>query len=88
MNGQCGDNVTFNYNSTTMVLTIQGTGPMYDWQDYGDNQVPWSAYRYDIVGVDIKPGGTTIGNYAFNDFKSLVTNPDLWPPTARTVPGI
>ena len=73
--GECGDNVTWSYNTSTYTLTISGTGDMYD---YSYNNRPWESYEDDIKTVVINNGVTTIGDWAFYDCDSLtsVTIPD------------
>ena len=58
--GTCGDNLT--WNLTDGVLTIRGTGDMYN---YGKRETPWDDYRFSILSVIITDGVTTIGNHAF-----------------------
>lgn len=59
---QCGENAYYFYNEETGVLSIKGTGEMYDYYDESNN-APWSELEY--TEVDIAQGVTTIGNYAF-----------------------
>ena len=59
--GQCGDNVYWNFNSDTGLLTISGTGEMYDYE-IGDSPF------YDIhtiKNVVIEDSVTHIGDYTF-----------------------
>ncbi|MGN1478541.1 MAG: leucine-rich repeat protein [Acutalibacteraceae bacterium] len=67
--GSCGDNVTYTFDSATGLLTISGTGEMYD-----------AAFKYSslIKAVVIEDGVTTIGNDAFRACGNLsrVTIPD------------
>ena len=67
--GQCGDNVYWDYNSSTGELVISGTGAMYDDVIF---------YRSYIKSVVIKSGVTTIGKYTFQENYRLtsVTIPD------------
>ena len=60
--GQCGDNLYWQYNSTTHTLTITGTG---DMNNYATSSQPWNAYASDITSVVIESGATSIGNSAF-----------------------
>ena len=59
--GSCGANLTWNFDSGT--LTISGTGPMTDYST--DNFAPWFDLKDNIRLLDIKPGITAIGDYAF-----------------------
>ena len=58
--GQCGDNVTYTYDSSTKELIISGEGSMYD---YLGSNTPF--YNSDIKSVIIGDGVTTIGDNAF-----------------------
>ena len=58
--GFCGYDLT--WNLTGKVLTISGTGAMFDY--YSDT-TPWYSYRSSITTVIIKDGATSIGVYAF-----------------------
>ena len=69
----CGVNVKWNlvgceYN---YVLTISGTGAMYDYYSYDDQ--PWGNYRGYITTVFIKDGVTSIGDNAFENCDKLAT---------------
>ena len=58
--GKCGDNAT--WELADGVLTISGTGDMYDY----DSDGPWYDYHLEITSVVIEVGITSIGNNAFN----------------------
>lgn len=71
--GTCGAYLTWTYDDATTVLTITGSGAMYDyslfdWQHtdpiYNEN-APWKAYRDQITRVILPDGLTYIGEYAF-----------------------
>lgn len=68
-NGNCGANLTWEYNTETKVLTISGTGAMsdFDWQT-GGMLAPWvknnNIYIY-LEKVVISDGVTSIGENAF-----------------------
>ena len=72
--GQCGDNVYWTL-SNEGVLTISGTGEMYD---YGYDSSPWYSWKSEIKSVIIESGVTSIGDWAFHSCSSLtsVTIPD------------
>lgn len=81
--GTCGENLTWNFNQATGMLTISGTGAMYDWNlgnsgNDSTNMPPWFAYYEAITEIMIENGVTTIGKNAFKDCKALlsVTIPD------------
>ena len=79
--GACGDDVTWTYNTSTYILTISGTGAMYDYyysrQDEVDTR-PWAPYDGLIEFVVIEDGITYIGEYAFLSFKllTIITIPE------------
>lgn len=66
-NNYCGDNATWSYNNH--VLTISGTGDMYDYESSWET--PWSIYFEDIDEVVINNGITSIGGNAFNNLINL-----------------
>ena len=61
--GTCGDNLTWSLDNKG-VLTISGTGNMYNWPD--SLSAPWVDYRNAISSIVIGEGATSIGDYAFN----------------------
>lgn len=61
--GTCGDNLNWTLDGRG-ILTISGTGPMYDYNDT-DKQAPWKDDRFLITTLVIKEGVTHIGNAAF-----------------------
>ena len=72
--GSCGDNLRWNYNSSTMTLSITGTGPMtnYSSSSYeGNGLAPWYSYIDKISMIELPSGITSIGSYAFRDFSNL-----------------
>ena len=74
--GKCGDNLTWSLDTDTGVLTISGTGYMYNWSS--DTNVPWYSNRSSIKTVVIGDSVTSIEDLAFFDCTSLtsVTIPD------------
>lgn len=70
--GKCGENLTYDFDSSTGTLTISGTGDMYDYFD----DAPW--VNLNVVTVRIESGVTNIGRGAFQNCKKLtnVTIPD------------
>ena len=67
---QCGDNLTWSYVYSSFpsgVLTISGTGDMYDyyhvWENTYEGRAPWKSYN--IQSVIINSGVTSIGDEAF-----------------------
>ncbi len=70
--GTCGAAATWKLDSDG-VLTISGTGAMYDYEES-----PWYSYRESVYSVVIESGITTIGNYAFCycEYIETVSMPD------------
>ena len=66
--GKCGDNVKWSL-SVRGVLTISGTGAMYDYT-FG-SPAPWKDQSF--TSAVIKDGVTTIGNDAFASCKGLTS---------------
>ncbi|MBR1532118.1 MAG: leucine-rich repeat protein, partial [Eubacterium sp.] len=73
--GQCGENVTWSFNSSTGKLTISGTGDMYDYVwNYDDGWADSPFYQnYVITNIVINSGVTSIGSYAFYGCESLTS---------------
>jgi hypothetical protein len=61
--GTCGDNLTWNFDSGTGTLTIEGTGAMNNYVSY--SSVPWYSFRSSITSLSLPEGLTSIDNYAF-----------------------
>ena len=67
--GWCGDNVVWSFDSETSILTVSGTGDMFD---YINEPAPWRSIRLSIKEVQIEDGVTSIGKDAFFDCTNLV----------------
>ena len=69
--GTCGENLTWELNLTTGVLTISGTGEMaHAWSD---SSCPWKSYRSSITSVIIEDGVTSIGTLMFHSCHALTS---------------
>jgi hypothetical protein len=67
--GTCGDRTI--WTLADGVLTISGTGPMWD---YGaDGQGPWGRGKNGIYAVVIESGVTRVGANAFSNLKDLTS---------------
>ncbi len=67
--GKIGDNLTW-YIDSAYKLTICGEGAMPDWSL--DNP-PWYEYRESIQTVEIEEGVTSIGEWAFYQFRAMTS---------------
>jgi hypothetical protein len=73
--GMCGENVSYDFNKETGVLTLSGIGAMYDYSSNREDAVNPSPFFRDKNGVEInssiikkliiEDGITYIGSYAF-----------------------
>ena len=65
----CGENLTWSLDIETGVLTVSGTGDMYNYSV--SEAAPWYSHQPYIKSVVIKDGATSIGDYAFTDLPNL-----------------
>ena len=72
---QCGNGLTWKLSSSGL-LTISGTGNMYDFSDLDD--IPWYSVHEQIKRISIGSSVTSVGESAFYDCTGLtnVTIPD------------
>ena len=69
-NGSCGENVNWNLDTLTGILTISGTGAMADFaSDYPE----YEAYKNSITSIVIENGVTLIGAYAFYEYENVAS---------------
>lgn len=64
LSGSCGDNLVWTLDAVGL-LTISGTGAMYNYSTGNDTRAPWYEERESILGVRLDSGVTSIGNYSF-----------------------
>ena len=64
-NNKCGDNLYW-YVDDENILTIFGTGAMYDYGS-DNNKAPWCSLNPAPTSLVLEEGITHIGNYAFYD---------------------
>ncbi len=69
--GPCGDNLTWEYTSSTKTLMISGTGAMYDYSYSNSASAPRKNFISEIAIINIKEGVTSIGTYAFHNCTAL-----------------
>ena len=78
VNGTCGENILWNFDRDTGVLTITGTGEMLNYSNENAKQQPWRDWRNDILELNVSTNITNIGDYAFQYCMKLtkITLPD------------
>lgn len=74
--GKCGDNAVYHFDSDTGVLTVSGTGSIYDYyiSDESSNEnknAPWNGWKNQIKAIEIKNGITNVGSYSFEKCENL-----------------
>ena len=72
--GTCGAagneaNVTWELNTETGRLEINGSGPMTHYWSLTD--IPWYNYRQYVTSITVRYGVTAIGHHAFYDFPNV-----------------
>ena len=67
--GECGEDLTWELNTSTHVLTISGTGDMNDYDSL--SQVPWYGIDSNLSTVILPDGLTSIGDYVFYSCSKL-----------------
>ena len=72
----CGENLTWELDTGTGILTVTGVGDMYNtWWPYDifktQSFAPWHEFAADITCVKIDGGVTGIGHFAFFDCTNL-----------------
>lgn len=75
-NGKCGDNLKWVFDDESGVLTISGSGEMYDFKAYNStpwylSEAPWYEYRNDIKEVNFETRVNSIGDYAFYECNGI-----------------
>ena len=70
--GNCGENLTYSFDSSTGTLKISGTGEMYHY-DSKANKSPFSSdpLKSSITKVIIADGITSVGDFAFEGCSAL-----------------
>ena len=73
--GTCGDNLTWELNTATGVLSIDGTGHMkdYGWSGNTKTSAPWGKYVNDIKSLTVGNNVTSIGFAAFAGCSGLTS---------------
>lgn len=69
--GTWGDNITWTLDNG--VLTLSGTGAMYDTESWEREDYPWEVYDNEITSVVIEEGISSIATCAFESYFSLTS---------------
>jgi len=78
--GANGNNLEWKLTSDSVlsdsVLTISGTGAMqdYNWDGINGSNAPWAIYQNSSTTLVIESGVTSIGGFAFHEFRGLTGN--------------
>ncbi len=67
----CGDALSWSLDDATGVLTVTGTGDMYDYSI--ETPAPWYDQRGSITALSLPEGLSSIGAYAFYNCTGLTT---------------
>ncbi len=68
--GRCGGNAYWDFNEASGVLTVTGSGDMWD---YDNLTCPWKGFREQITQLILLQGITRIGNNAFASCNNLTS---------------
>ena len=68
VSGNCGANATWSMNRQTGILTIAGSGSMYD---FTGAPAPWMDYQAEIKQVSFTGTVSNVGAYAFRNLPNL-----------------
>lgn len=71
ISGQCGDNLYWDFDTSTGTLTISGIGDMDNWSS--NVKTPWKDYREKIKIITVQNGVTSIGSFAFSSCNNLIS---------------
>ena len=73
LTGDCGDDLRWSLDLDTGVMTISGTGKMWNFSETEDGQQrPWQDHISQIRSVELGAGVTNVGPGAFKDCTALV----------------
>ena len=61
--GRCGDALTWSLDTFKGILSVEGSGKMYDYTPSAHPE--WDRYQNYIKSVEVKSGAESIGAYAF-----------------------
>lgn len=64
LNGACGEDAAWNFDTKSETLTISGTGAVSDYSD-------WNDIAHAVTYVEIEDGITSVGENTFSSFTAL-----------------
>lgn len=67
------DAIAYVFDEDTGVLTISGEGAIDDYDENSLESIPWVSIRSKVKSIEIEPGITHIGSYAFCREAALVS---------------
>lgn len=87
--GYCGvspneASVKWEFNTTSGLLTISGSGAMKDYANSNSNRAPWYSFASSVNSIKICDGVTHVGKYAFNNCSNAT---EVWMSTTVTECG-
>lgn len=68
--GEAADGLLWSYNTDTKTLSFAGKGAV---PSNSQGMAPWSAYSEQAVAIVLSEGITSVGEYAFNEFKAVTS---------------
>lgn len=72
--GSCGPSLAYTLNPTTGVLSIVGSGDMYNYTSLSSSSpAPWGKYILKIQTITLPSGVTSIGSHAFSSCHALTS---------------
>ena len=71
LSGICGNNLTWEFDVATGILTIWGSGHMYDYSE--EYPAPWNIFSDEIKEITFSSSIDRIGAYAFENCTSLTS---------------
>ena len=72
--GECGNNLIWSFDTVSHILTISGTGVMFNYSEqttYTTTPAPWKEFCSNINIVIINDGVASIGDFSFYNCTSL-----------------
>ena len=64
----CGENAVFSFDEASGVLTISGSGDMFD---YVEDEPAYYVFKDRVLSIVVEDGITSVGTYAFSGFSNV-----------------